>query len=211
MTNRTKNIIIGIVALIALLSISYFSCEAGKKSITKHTGIDTTVTIYKTDTVLKPVPYKVTEYVKGKDGKVVTIYRTDTLETVEVQLQPTDTAGIIRRFLDTAFYAYQSDTGRAKVEIMDTVTGNRIVGKGVRITVSDSMIRATTILKPPKPFVLSFTTSLLGNAKQPLFGQGVGLDFKLPNEDSYTLQVFNVKDQPLMWQATKKWPIRLRR
>lgn len=205
----TPNKITGILAIAALAGFGFFMRSCGINSVLRSAGSDTTVSH---DTVIikyQPVPYMITRdsliYVNGKPV-VVQIHDTTHLEIVRID--PVDTAAIVARCNQTAYYRDTRDTGRAKITIIDTVTQNRITGRQVQVAFTDTVINNTTVLRPPKPIVLSFVISNTGNLSSPLYAQGVGLSLRLPSDREYQVQYINIPNHKPMYQATVSLPIR---
>ena len=135
-------------------------------------------TIYFTRTTTKNIPYR--------------IY--DTLFLPElVELEP-DTAAIVANY--TKAYLY-SDTVRNKygnIIINDTLTRNRIYGRGVKTYLLIPEVTKTITLVQPKRNQLYFGGGLFGNEEKILQGYEAGLMFKSKQDRVLSLsynQIFN--------------------
>jgi hypothetical protein len=213
--NKRKWILIAIA--VAIVAIFLFGRSCGIRSVTKQAGSDTT--IHKDSLVIryKPVPYKVIEH----DSDIV--FRPwivekpvhDTTKGIDhyfiIPLTKEDTLAIVKDYFQTAFYDTTIKLSRGMARLIDTVTENRISGRQVYVTGTDTTITNTIVIKPPRAIVLSFTLSAMGNFRSPLFGEGVGLNLKLPSEGTYDLKLFNVPGHRPMLQFTKGWPLRFKK
>lgn len=206
MTRNGKIVLVVSIAAAAGLFLWGRSCGIG--SVTKTAGSDTTITIVKTDTIYKPQVATITNTVTVP-GSTRVVH--DTLETFEVRIDPADTAAILKDYWATRFYADTQNLKRGQVIIQDSVTRNRITSRRLQTTGTDTAITNTVVVRPPQRLVVSFTASVLGNAHNPLFGQGAGLQLKLPNDATFYFKIFHVHDHRLMFQVSKGWPIRFRK
>lgn len=193
-----------------IIGIFLYGRSCGVRSVLKTVGSDTTI---RKDSIViryKPVPYKVTHdsiiYIKGKP---VYISVHDTIP--EIIIEPADTAAILARYYQKVFYDTTWNFKRGTVRLIDTVTRNRITGREVQVRVTDTTIKETTVLHPPKKMILYFGIDYLGYQKTPFFAAGVDLALKLPNDKLFEAGVLIDKDGKLIYQAGVKWPIRLRR
>lgn len=196
----------GAIGAVALL-IFYGGCLGERSLWNKKANVsDTTVNI---TTVLIKLDVKPDSV---KQDSIV--YFAQTLhDTLEVPSEPEivyiDTGHfpteLVKDYYTRKFY--NEDTAGVKIE--GVVHKNAIEKMEVAVTRTDSMIRKTQIYEAPKPFVLSLSTSLLGNLNNPFHAQGIGLTAKFPNEHTLSVQAFNVIDHRPMVMVTKTWPIRL--
>lgn len=210
MTSQNK--ITGILAIAALAGFGFFMRSCGINSVLRSAGSDTTVSH---DTVIikyQPIPYMITRdslvFVNGKPV-IITIRDTTTQEIVRID--PVDTAAIVARCNETAYYKDVRDTGRAKITIIDTVTQNRITGREVRVAFTDTTITNTTVLRPPKPIVVSVLLSNTGNVGNVLYAQGIGLSLRLPSDKEFEFQRIFMPGHKPMYQFTYSIPIRLKK
>lgn len=212
MANSKPNYLKWVIVAAIIVGIFLLGRGCGIKSVLKDAGSDTTI---RKDSIVyqdRPVPYKVTDTftVRGKDGKLVTIY--DTLYgTPEVIIEPADTVAILRRFNETAYYQDIRDTGRAKITILDTVRQNRIAGRSVKVVFTDTLITNTITLRPPKRIIGYFTLSGQGNAHNPLNGFGTGLGIKTPNDMIYQAEWKLTQGNRPMGEVKVMLPIRIKR
>jgi len=199
---------IGIVAAIAV-ALFWGGCKYDQWKTKKSVGTVKTVThdslVYR-DTG-RIVPFRVDHYAKGKDGKPYPVH--DTVPGVpEIIIEPTDTAAILARYNETAYYHHQVDTGRWKITVDESVTQNRIKDWSLKAVSSDTTTKTTTIIQPPKNFVAYFTFSTMGNFNNPLYAQSLGLALKLPNDKVYQVAIVRAGNHRPMVQATYLAPLR---
>ena len=177
---------------------SFFSCN--KPDTTRHT-IDTT--IYKDSIVYvdKPVPYKVEIFIKGKPYAVH-----DTV--TDYLIHPTDTAAILQRFLETVYYSQVYDVKRGTIIINDTLTQNRISGRGLLVNISDTTIKETIILQQPKRLILYFGINAMGNRKDFFHSIGSDLSLKGNNDMIYGAGVNIMRGGEIFYTGKVMFPIR---
>lgn len=169
---------------------------------------DTVWAVVQGDTVYKPMPYSVTNTVYK------TIYRTDTLESFEVRIDPADTAAILARHFEKVFYSdtlNRRDTGLnkyGKVIVNDTIHGNRITSRRL---VTDLRIPevTNTITLNQKRNVVYFDVNVLSSQNTPLVAIGGGLSLKSKNDKIYSAGAMTTKDGTMYYTAGMKIPIRL--
>lgn len=198
----------GIFVAIAVALFMLGRCN-GIRSVTKNTGVDTAINKDSIVVRYKPIPYKVreidTQYIAGKP---VPYAVHDTTLVYEVRIDPADTAAILKRFFETAYYDHTLPLQRGTVRIIDTVSQNRIWGRQVMAFGTDTTITKTIVLKPPRNIVGYFSLSAMGNYKNPLYGAGIGFGIKLPNDMTYQAEVKAVRGQRLMYEGRAMFPIR---
>lgn len=205
----TKNQLIGVIGITAAVGLFLLGRGCGIKSVEKTAGTVVTVTKDSLVYVDRPKPYKVDSlvYVKGKDGEIKTIIKT--LPGVpEIIIEPADTAAILKKFYEVAYYQDIRDTGRARITILDTVTQNRIRGRSVKVLFSDTTTKTTMILKPPRNLVGYFTVSAMGNFQYPGAGIGAGFALKLPNDRFYQAEIKLVNGHKPMAEIRIGMPLR---
>jgi len=204
----TKNGILLAVGVAAAIALFYSGCKFGQNGILKQTKVDTVVTHDTTKIIFNnQIPYAVHDskiyYVNGKPYPVH-----DTTEIPVIIDGKIDTLALIRRFLDTAFYATTKTQGKIKVTSSDTVTQNRKVGSSLVIISEDTLIKQTTVLRPPKNFVIYYTLSSGGNFNNPLYEQGAGLAIKMPSDKVYQLEIKRAGNHRPMIEGRAMFPIK---
>ena len=197
---------VGFVAAMLIRSCkggdNFFGCRGG--DTISHT-IDTIVRIDTIEKWLTPEPEKIVEaeyiYVNGKE-KIV--YKTDTLEsfiydTVEIS------SHAISDYYSTRYYNDSVIDGRAKIYLRDTVTQNRIKGRGVMAIVNDTIIKEVVTLTQPKKMVAYFGVTGLGMNGNPFYAVGPDVSIKGANDKIYSAGAL------IKWvfSASYKIPIRL--
>jgi hypothetical protein len=193
----------GVIAA-AAAALFLFGRSCGVKSVTKHTGIDTV--IYRDTTIIRyqPTPYKVIEqvYVQGKPYPVIV------KEPPYVMIEPVDTAAILADYNRTRLYDTTIALKRGTARIADTVTRNRITGRSLVLTGTDTTIRETVILRPPRRLVGYI--DLTGMAGRHDVGMGAGFSLKLPSDRSYGVGVQYLWNGKVMYYGRASIPIRLK-
>lgn len=169
-----------VIAALVVYGLLMRSC--GIKSVTKTEGSDTTITIYKTDTVYKIEPEFVAVTNTIHVPKI--IYRTDTFETFERIFDLTDTAALLRDYNATVFYRDTQQVASGRIIISDSVRQNRIKSRRLQTELRDTLIEKITVLHPPRRFVGSVLFSVAGNNQHPLSGTGAGFALKTPDDVS---------------------------
>lgn len=155
----TNNIIIAILLAIIILLL------ATKPAYKGATVTVTTDTLYK-DTVIKKwykgdsIPYKV-------------------IDTFIVEAQKVDTAEILKRYFETKAY---SDTLRINTDnyvyVQDTISQNKIIGRGYTAKISEKTILVTKTVTPKDRSALYFGFMFDLRQDNRQFGVGVGGAFK---------------------------------
>lgn len=205
----TSQKISAVVYVGAVVALMFWARSCGIKSVMKATGSDTVVI---RDTVKIPeyVPEIIgvtnTIYVKGKPYAVH-----DTLNTLEVRIDPADTAAILADYNATRLYSDTQRLNRGTVIIDDAVSRNRITGRKLTVTGTDTTITNTITLKQPKRFVGYFTASVAGNLQTPLAGAGGGFALKLPNELIFGAEWKLLRNNRPMGELRLMLPIRLKK
>lgn len=201
-----------IIAAIYLLFTWFKSCKAGddffgcSRGDTISVKRDTIIRIDSSNVSYIPIPVHVEVptviHVPGKD---IIKYEK---ETIEIPVDA-DTAAILQRYYTKRYYVDTINRGSAWIRISDTVTQNKIVGRGVIVTVRDTLIRETITLTQPKRMVVYFGVSAMGMPKTPFYAIGGQLSLKGKNDKIYGVGAFLNKDGEVMYQAEYKIPIRL--
>lgn len=157
-----------------------------------------------------------TQYIPEIIGVTNTIhvpkYIHDTLETLEVRIDPADTAAILARYYERVAYRdiqpIQKDTTHyGTVTILDSVSQNRIFSRRF-ITNLQIPEKTTTITLRDRRTVGYLGFSAIGNPAAPLYSVGADFSLKLKNDKIYGLGVQYTKDRVLYYQGQFKLPIR---
>lgn len=204
--------LIWLVLLIGALLI-FRACDNGCNIFSGDKRLKDTISD-KIDTVFVPVKGD-TVYVPELVGVSNTIYQIkwkhDTLETFEVRIDPADTAAILARCNQSAFYSDKRLIGNyGTITINDTLSQNRIVSRGVTTDLKIPEVTRTITLRD-KRTVGYIGVSGMGNEGQPL--HSLGLDFSLKLKSDYILGVGTkfTKSGQMYYEAQFKAPIRLKR
>lgn len=192
----------GVILIVAILLFMFWrGCrnEGGTKTITDTVEIvrDTIITKTERDTDYVPKPYKITEY------------KTDTLETFETV--NVDTAAILKDYLATRYYKDSVAVQYGKIYIYDTISINRIMGRGVSSSFQIPTIRETITLRQPKRTIAYIGFEGIGNHETIVYGVGASLGFKFKNDKYYGIKALMSKDGNPLYGLEFKLPIKLKR
>ncbi len=204
-------IIFGLVILLFLT----FSCgKGGVKgffcggSDTLSVKVDTITVIEKADTV----------YVPKIIGVINTIYKpvykTDTLESFEVMIEPADTAAILNRYYQQVYYSDTQRILQGTVIINDTVMENRIRSRGLVTDLKVQTIKETVTITAPKRVVVSYGFNYMARVNDPFYAGGISLGLKGKNDNHFILSTGITRGQGnslerLLFQGHALFPIRL--
>ncbi len=204
--NYFKWTVILIIAVLLFLFLKKCNCNGtGKRTPdTISVRIDTVTTYVKADTVYVPELVGVSNTIY----KYKPVYKTDTLE-ISVVL-PTDTAAILKRFYEKAFYRDKQNVAGGTVTIEDTVTQNRITSRRLIANIPSTTITKTVTVAAPKRVVGYFSLSYQGNARTPYGGAGLGFGLKAKNDVIYNAEwkVFSGSNYPMI-EGRVLLPLRL--
>ena len=176
----------------------------GGKTDTISVKSDTVWMIAQGDTTYIPQPYSVT----NTNTVYRTVYKTDTLEILEVL--PTDTAAIVERFYQKVFYSDTQNIKYGKVIIDDTVYKNRIASRRVVTDIKIPEVTNTVTLKKKKNIVY-VGISAMGSMESPLYAVGGDLSLKTKTDRMYSVGAYTTKDGKIYYAAGYKAPIRFRK
>lgn len=201
------------VALFVGIIMFLRACGEGCRIFKGDKRLKDTISV-KIDTVFVEVKGD-TVYVPELIGVSNTIYqtrwKTDTLETFEVRIDPADTAAILARCNQTAFYSDTRWVGAyGLVTINDTISQNRIVSRGFSHDLKIPEVTKTITVRDRRT-VGYIGVSAMGNEGQPL--HSLGLDFSLKLKSDYIIGVGAkfTKSGQMYYEAQFKTPIRLKR
>lgn len=212
MAQKKSPWLVRVLAIAALIALCLFCRQCGINSVLKNTHSDTLI---KHDTEFVstpyPVPYKVRYDSIIKVPYKVTEY--DTLWGVnEVSKTSEDTVRMVKDYNTVKFYDTTIKLKRGSAHFQDTLFRNRIVGRSYTLFNTDTVINKTTVLTLPRHFVGYVSFSGFGNRSNPVYGIGLGLGVKMPDDNSLDLSFLKVKDQKgFMYMLTYRKPIRLRK
>jgi len=182
----------------------------GSKTDTLKVKTDTVWVAIQGDTVYVPEVQTVTH----TNTFYKPIYRTDTLEISEVL--PADTAAILSRFYQTAYYSdtiSKRDTGLSKygyIVVADSVSQNRITSRRLISNLKIPEVTNTITIQKNK-IVLYAGVSAMGTLATPLYALGGDLSLKSRNGKIYTVGALTTKEGDMYYVAGFKVPIRLRK
>lgn len=152
-----------------------------------------------------------TQYVP-QERKIIaykTEYKTDTIETLIYQR--VDSAAILRELLATRYYLDTIPNQYGSIIIADTVTKNKIAGRGVKTNLDIPIIRETVTLAQPKRGLLYVNFEAMGGEQDFLFATGAGLSYKSRNDKIYGLKAFLTKTGNPMYGFQFSIPIKTRK
>lgn len=199
----------GAIAAVIIAMFFLGRCN-GIQSVIKRTGSDTTVRKDSIQLAYVPVPVLVKYDSLLYKDKLVKVQVYDTLwGTPEVVIEPVDSAEILKDYYAARIYSDTQRLKRGQVIINDTVSRNRITGRGLNVTGADTVIKNTVVFYPPKKAVGYFTLSGMGNAKTPGAGIGAGFGLKLPNDRIYQVEYKLMTGNRPALEARIFFPIRL--
>ena len=197
-------ILICVIAVMLLFRGCWCNKPSGKPSgkDTIRIKADTVYLQSKTDTQYIPAPYKVTQ--------VITHYKTDTLETYELKV---DTLKSVKDFLSTKYYR---DTTRLKdqsgyIILQDTVSRNKIIGRGIQAFITQKQITNTVTLSATKRTTLYVGINAAGNKENTIYAVGGSLGIMAKNGKYYGAIVQLTKSGQPMYGAQILLPVRLRK
>lgn len=158
------------------------------------------------DTVYQPQIITVT------DTRTNTVYRpvthTDTLWATEVL--PTDTAAIIARFYQKAFYSDTQRVKYGKVIINDSVHQNRITYRNFVADLNVPEV-TNTITVAQKRNVVYLDFAGMGTISSPLYALGGGLTLKNKQDKLYSVGAMTTINGDVYYTGKFSIPIRLRK
>lgn len=199
------------ISVFAAIAIAIFffgrKCGSGGSVVANDTvsvRIDTLPGIIQVviDTHYVPKPYKVVD--KVVETKVVKFdhFKTDTVYT-----HP-DPHGIKRFMLDSAFYSDTVNIDHGTAIINDTITENRIAGRGIKSTIQIPIIKETvTIFQPPRNIVyLGFSGT--GSKQNFFYSIGTDLSLKTRNDRIYSAGVNLTRDNQVLYEGGFKIPLK---
>ncbi len=206
------------VYVAAGLALWLWGRSCGISSVIKNTGSDTTLNTDTAKIRYKPVPWKVKDTDTLYLNKPYPVKVHDTLPGVyEIRIDPADTAAILaasleisRDYFRTEFYDTTIQVrGKDSLRVLDTVSRNRIQGRGIIQQYTDSTISTTTVLRPPQKLLMYFTGSILSNVPNRVYGVGAGVMLKLPNDKTHSLKVKYFSEIGTVYEYEHGIPIRL--
>lgn len=194
------------LVIVVLLFIFFRGCGNGSvKTTVKDTvkvEVVKTVEVIKTDTSYFPVPYKVVQ--------TVTEYKTDTLETYEVRI---DTLKTVKDYLATRYYRdsipFKDSAGYAIVK--DTVSQNKIIGRGVTSSVNKTTVTNTITLRDDPRTTFYLGMSAAGNKTTPVYSVGASAGLMFKNGKYYGITYELTRDGQPLYGMSIMLPIRLRK
>lgn len=193
----------GIILIIAVLLFMFWKgCQnEGTGSIRVDTISivrDTTYVVTVYDTTYIPKPYKITEY------------KTDTIETFETI--NVDTARILKDYLATRYYQDSITLQYGKVYVNDTISRNRITGRGVKSKFDVPIIRETiTLERERRRNVAYIGFEGLGNHEEIIYGVGASFGFKVKNGKYYGVKALMSKSGNPLYGVEFKIPIKFKK
>lgn len=200
-------LLIFIIALGVVLFLFFGrGCHCGKGGklaidTISHT-IDTVWIESRKDTHYVPQPYAV-YYSKEK-----VIH--DTLETIETIQTKIDTARILAQYFAVRNYSDTQVLKYGSFIIDDTVTQNRITGRGIRSSFNIPEIHETTVIARRRT-VGYLGATFMGNQVTPIYSIGATFGLKLKNDKYYGIGAHVVRGGLVYYSAEFKIPIRLRK
>jgi hypothetical protein len=172
---KTRHWIYLITAVILVLLL-FRACKQGckvmfgpKPNDTIRIERDTVYAPVKKDTVYVPQPYKKIQYVDR--------WNSTTLEKFDTVINPVDTAAILADYNSTYLYSDTHSVKHGNVVISDTVTKNRIAGRGLKVDLTIPEVTNTITVREEPRGQLYLGLGGAGNKNMPLYG-GASLLYK---------------------------------
>lgn len=137
-------------------------------------------------------------------------YKTDTLETYEVRIEPADTVAILARFNERAFYSDKQLVAGGSITIEDSLYQNRITSRRLITNLPTTTITNTITLKENRNVVYAGVNAV-GNPTTPIYAIGADLSLKTRNDNVYSVGAFSTKNGELFYQVGYRVPIRLKK
>lgn len=198
------------VAIIAV-AIFLWGRGCGIHSVITKTSIDTTVKKDSSTTRYVPIPYKVDSIIY-RYKIVPAALAKEMNEKEEPNTSLTYVPQIIER--EDTSKAYYKDTlplKRGFVVIDDTLQKNRIIGRRVFSSNTDTTITKTVTIIPPKKNILYFGISGMGNKNDLLFGAGADLSLKTKSDKIYSIGTKYLKGGNWYFEGGIKFAIKLKK
>ena len=200
-----KNIIILILILGVVFLLLLRKCEGGKGQTITKVEYDTVFVTQKKDTSYIPQPYAV--YLRGER-----ITNFDTLYLPEVVTDSTCLAyyEVLKDYF-SRHYLY-TDTVRNQygyVAINDTITQNKIAGRGTSMNFTIPEITKTITLTQPKRNQVYIGANLLGNKSDVLKGYNVNLSLKTKQDRMIEVGYNKLFKSDHYYSIGLKWKISL--
>lgn len=196
---------IGVIAAV-VVALFLLGRSCGIKSVVKRAGSDTVVVISRDTVAMQPVVVRVSDsfYVAGKPYPVIRYVEGAPVVIIE----PVDTAAILADYYRTALYDTTIALKRGTARLQDTVTRNRIRGRSIQITGTDTTITRTVTLTPPRRLVGYLDITGIGGRHE--VGAGVGFSLKLPSDRAYGVGVSYLWNGKIVYYGRASIPIRLK-
>jgi hypothetical protein len=134
----------------------------------------------------------------------------DTLEVFETVPAAVDTGRILSQYFARRVYSDTQLVDYGTVVINDTVSQNRITGRGIRSKFSIPVVKETITLRERRT-VGYFGVSAMGNNQNPLYALGGSFGLKLKSGKFYGIGASVTKEGSIVYSAEFKIPIRLKK
>lgn len=162
----------------------------------------------KVETIKEVVKHD-TSYVPKERKINVPSFVHDTLETTEYITLKVDTAKILKDYNSTRFYFDTLRNKYGNIIVMDTVSHNKITGRGIQTNLGMITTIKTYTIEAQKRNVILFGAGFIGNKVSPLYGTEISLDLKNKQDRVYEVSALLLKGGELYYKAGIRWPIRL--
>jgi hypothetical protein len=191
--------------LVILLACFYVGCEYNSCNSTKPiVKKDSIITKYKDSIVYVPTPYKIDSLVYKYTNKNTVII--DSCSYPVYYSVHVDTELILKKYFNTLYYSDTAKLKRGIAIINDTVSTNKIIGRSISVSESDTSIETTIIKTQPKKVILFWNATALNN-----FAIGTGISLKFKTDLIITANAFINTDNKLIYQGVVHFPIHLKR
>lgn len=203
---------IAAIALAFLLGMQTCNCYSKKKAVAPDTAsmvvkydstrllVDTfyTPSPVKIDTVYRPV--YVVHYVPVTDSFIA------------YEKTPVDTAAILKDYYSSYIYSdpvyVRNGSIKGAITINDTISRNKIQGRGVVLDFEQITTTKEIVLKQPKTSIGYIGFDAVGNRFDPMQGGGLLLGMKTRNEHFYAVGIDFLKNNMPLYRIQTFIPLR---
>lgn len=170
-----KRVLLGLF-LVLVIILLFKKCDCGRTTPTETVRVDTVYKEVKGEVVY--VPKVDTMYFTKTTSKTIPYRVFDTLYLPElVELEP-DTAAIIANYTKAFLYSDTIKNKYGNIIINDTLTRNRIYGRGVKTNLLIPEVTKTITLTQPRRNMVFIGANLLGSETDFFKGYNVNLSLK---------------------------------
>lgn len=195
------------VWLIAIIAVIYMfhTCNCGRQKVREvpviKVKVDTQWLPQKDSISYIPKPYKVSVPVPYA---VIDSF-------TETVVQPVDTAAILKQFYSTLYYSDTQPIKYGSITINDTVSKNKIQGRGLVVSQQIPVITKTITEAMRRRNVLMVGVDALGNKENPLYATGLNIGFHTKRDKYWGVKGMILKGGQGLIGVSAMWPIKTKR